>query len=216
MPRKHRFLLRPRSDGVFWNLVRRQWRGRPGRAPHVTCSAAWWYARSMRLRSSFVVAAGVLWGCGIGGSSDPDTPSQTDARARDEVSPVDASDGGVLGLADGSERSVVDAQTCPSPDAAGISIPLDSDAQACSSRPTLACPSGQSAAGQIAGLIEACHGAIEESALRVEFHDGCATAVFGGAAGPFDTACVERALDGQRWLCAVDLDCAGFGASTLR
>jgi hypothetical protein len=176
----------------------------------------------MRPRSSLVAMAGALWGCGAGGSSEPNAPSQTDVQPADAASPVDASDVGVLGLADGFERLLVDGQTCPSPDGSDISnlfhggIPLDSDAQSCLDRPALACPSGQSAAGQIAGLIEACHGAIEECAVLVEFRDGCATAIFGGAAGPFDTACFERALDGQRWLCAIDLDCAGFGASTLR
>jgi hypothetical protein len=144
-----------------------------------------------------------------------------DLQVADAASPVDPSDGSVLGLADGSERLVVDGQTCASPDGSGISnlhgdIPLDADAQACLDRPVLACPSGQSATGQIAGLIQSCHGGIEESAVLVDFHDGCATAVFGGAAGPFDTACFERALDEQRWLCAVGLDCAGFGASTIR
>ena len=200
----------------------RCWRGRrDARAPHVTCSAAWWYAWRMRPRSSFVVMAGAFWGCGAGGSSGPNVPSQTDVQVADAASPIDAWDGSVLGLADGSEMSAVDGQTCASPDGAGTSnlhgdIPLDADAQPCSSRPTLACTSSQSAATQIAALIQSCHGAIEESAVLVDFHDGCATAVFGGAAGPFDTGCFERALDGQRWLCAVGLDCAGFGASTLR
>jgi hypothetical protein len=71
---------------------------------------------------------------------------------------------------------------------------------------------------QLGDVIATCGQPPLSGALQVNFSDGCATAVISSFGGfdytPFLT-CLEQALGGPRFACAIALDCAShrFGMS---
>ncbi len=164
----------------------------------------------MRPVSSFVVAATLLCACG-GGASDPrgailedggsDSPNESDMAAPDSER---ASSENVSDAIASLER-----QACQYANAA---TPLGMDAAACADRPVVACTSVRE---QIVALLNSCQGYLLESSIEIEFRDGCATGFHGGAPA-LDMGCLESTLNAQSWSCAVGIDCAGWGISTLQ
>jgi hypothetical protein len=70
---------------------------------------------------------------------------------------------------------------------------------------------------QVADLVTVCHGIWSgESGIQVWFQDGCATALSHFGLAGLDVGCVTNRLNGERWQCAVGLQCGGGAITTLR
>jgi hypothetical protein len=106
----------------------------------------------------------------------------------------------------------------------GTVAELGLDASPCAERRALPCdvPAGQTQQAaldqQLDDIMKNC-GAITEVAARVVFESGCATrlsAALPSLQAPEEAACIGRALDLVRFVCADGLDCASVAHSTLK
>jgi hypothetical protein len=97
-------------------------------------------------------------------------------------------------------------------------VNLETDGASCSDFPTEDCLPGPPAG--LYGLIVECGGIPDETAVEVDFRDGCPTKLVTTISDSWWQSrlddCMVPKLTGKRFQCAVGADCIGYLYTTLR